>query len=70
MFQKIKCPKCGDIAHASGIVFCWCDKDFCTGQRCGADELSREYKCQNPKCGATGTPPETEAYYSMYMPKD
>lgn len=68
MSEELKCPKCGSDTELSGVVHCWCDKDYCTGQRCGADELSSTYKCKS--CGATGTPPNTEAYYRRYAPKD
>jgi hypothetical protein len=65
--KTIECPKCGSDAKAYGRVSCWCDKDFCNGQRCGADELAEDYECA---CGSSGTTPEAEAYYARHMPKD
>lgn len=67
MKNKFKCPKCEENTILSGSVSCWCDKDFCTGQRCGANKLYNDYTCTNKKCKATGTPPETEAYYKRHM---
>lgn len=70
MENQIACPKCGGAAKTSGAVSCWCDKDFCTGQRCGANDLKKEYACTNPDCMSTGTTPEAENYYARHMPKD
>lgn len=56
------CPKCGSDVELSGTVNCLCDKDFCGGQRCGANNLRRHYKCTNSDCGDEGTPPETMSY--------
>lgn len=63
--QLIKCPECGADAQASGQVNCLCDKDFCMGQRCGADDLSREFSCA--KCGAHGVPPDTKHYRNWHI---
>ena len=63
----IKCPKCGQDAKADGRVSCFCDKDFCVGQRCGADSLAENYECA---CGASGITPEAESYYARHMSKD
>jgi len=68
MRKIIKCPKCGKDAQGSGGVSCWCDKDWCTGQRCGADHLAENFEC--PACGANGQTPEANAYYARYAPKD
>ena len=68
--SNFKCPKCGSKVLFSGNVLCWCDKDFCSGQRCGADKLYRDYTCQNENCKHTATPPETENYYYRHRPKD
>ena len=65
MKDFIKCPKCGSDAKCFGRVSCLCDKDFCLGQRCGADKLFSNYTCE--KCGYSGTPPETQNYYDKYM---
>lgn len=70
MDKEFKCPNCGSDTKLSGSVSCWCDKDFCMGQRCGADDLFNAYKCLNTNCGTTGVPPDTEAYYKRHMPKD
>lgn len=70
MSNEFKCQKCGSDTELSGCVRCWCDKDFCMGQRCGADYLHAHYKCKNKDCRATGTPPDTESYYQRHMPKD
>lgn len=61
-----KCPDCGSDVELSGSVSCWCDKDHCIGQRCGADELLDNYTCTNPKCGKTGTPEKTKHYYERH----
>lgn len=68
MMKTIKCPNCNEEAELSGRVSCWCDKDFCNGQRCGADRLYAHYKCSH--CGAEGEPEDTKNYYSRHMPKD
>lgn len=68
MAKTIKCPKCGADAKAWGRVLCWCDKDFCNGQRCGADDLAEEFECE--ACGEKGTTPEAKSYRAMYAPKD
>lgn len=68
MTQTIECPKCGEEANAWGRVSCWCDKDFCTGQRCGADDLAEQFECK--ACGASGTTPKAERYYAIHTPKD
>lgn len=65
MDRIVKCPNCGKEANASGSVSCWCDRDFCEGQRCGADRLFAEYEC--PFCGSKGTPPETLAYQKAHL---
>jgi hypothetical protein len=67
--MTIKCPKCGSDAKTFGSVPCLCDKDFCTGQRCSANSLSAQYKCQNPECGAEGVPPDTVEYHRYYCSK-
>jgi hypothetical protein len=56
----ITCPDCAKEAKVSGSVNCLCDKDHCLGQRCGADDLSAKYDCNN--CGVSGVPAETAAY--------
>lgn len=66
MKNKIKCPKCGHEAECSGGVSCWCDRDFCFGQRCRANELYSKYKCSY--CGSEGTPIETQQYYEYHTP--
>lgn len=63
MTNTMKCPKCGTEATMFGSVSCWCDKDFCSGQRCGADDLFSDYSCPN---GHSGTPPDTMAYYNRH----
>ena len=68
MPKTIKCPECGSDAATSGVVRCWCDKDFCSGQRCGANELAADYTCTNPNCKSTGKTPEAAAYYKHYSP--
>ncbi len=70
MPNALNCPKCGSATILSGRVSCWCDKDFCSGQRCGANDLADNYACTNKECEATGTPPETSAYYSRHSPKN
>ncbi len=67
MKNTMKCPKCGQDANLSGRVSCWCNKDHCMGQRCGSDELFATYQCSNDTCGATGTPPDTEAYRQRHL---
>jgi hypothetical protein len=67
MSRQVTCPACGAAATGSGSIFCMCDKDFCTGQRCGSNDLFRSYECA---CGSSGTPPETEQYYAVHGPKD
>ncbi len=66
----MKCPKCGSDVEFYGKVECWCDKDFCFGQRCGADQLYAYYKCKNPDCKHEGIPKDTEDYMNRHMPKD
>lgn len=61
-----KCPDCGSPVILKGSVTCWCDRDFCHGQRCGADKLFADYTCTNKECGKTGTPDKTEAYYERH----
>jgi hypothetical protein len=63
MAFKMKCPICGGEAALSGGVSCWCDKDFCMGQRCSANDLHAKYSCTN---GHGGTPSETQAYYERH----
>lgn len=60
------CPKCGSEVVLSGIVRCLCDKDYCTGQRCGASEMSRHYQCKNPDCLDEGMPDTTRVYYAVH----
>lgn len=60
-----KCPKCGTQMKEVGIVRCLCDKDFCEGQRCGANELHAKDEC--PNCGYTEIPVETQDYYHRYL---
>lgn len=67
MSSEYKCPKCGSDTILSGSVSCWCDKDFCTGQRCGADKLYANYECTNDNCKDKGTPPVTDAYYRRHL---
>lgn len=62
-----KCPKCGAEMNEMGMVHCLCDKDFCTGDRCGANELHAEDVC--PKCGYSEVPQETEDYRARYLGK-
>lgn len=68
--SNLKCPLCNSEVEFSGSVLCWCDKDNCTGQRCGANELFKNYTCKNENCKHSGTPPETENYYHRFRPKD
>ena len=62
-----KCQDCGSPVTLSGAVSCWCDKDFCQGQRCGADDMFDKYQCTNKDCNKTGTPPETDQYRRSHM---
>lgn len=62
MSNVYKCPKCGSETILSGSVFCLCDIDFCTGQRCGANELYANYECRNEQCKDKSTPPDTILY--------
>jgi len=62
----MQCPECKSDVTLSGSVTCWCDKNYCAGQRCGADKLFRKYKCKNPDCGREGTPDLTNAYYERH----
>jgi len=64
MQKTIKCPSCGEQASAFGRVSCMCDKDFCRGQRCGANDLANEYHCQS--CGSKGPTPEAKKYLDYY----
>ncbi|ESL77662.1 Uncharacterised protein [Enterobacter hormaechei] len=61
-----KCPDCQSPVVLSGKVSCWCDRDNCFGQRCGADSLYDDYTCTNQECGKTGTPDKTKAYYERH----
>lgn len=63
------CPKCASNVTFSGTVRCLCNKDFCGGQRCGASDLYRKFKCVNPDCGEEGTPDETQIYFNVYRDK-
>lgn len=63
------CPECGSKVSLTGAVGCLCDKDFCGGQRCGANKLHHRFKCQNEKCGLEGTPRDTKIYYNVYGDK-
>ena len=67
MNKEYKCPKCNADTILSGSVSCWCDKDFCSGQRCGADKLYLDYKCTNDKCKDKGTPSDTEEYMVRHI---
>lgn len=68
MSQTIKCPKCGsEAALLEKGIMCWCDKDYCNGENCGASELYEKFKCTNQTCGHTGTPPDTVAYHKRHM---
>jgi hypothetical protein len=60
----MKCPQCDHEVILSGSVPCLCDKDFCTGQRCGANDLFYNYRC--PACEATGTPEDTQNYINHH----
>lgn len=43
------CPKCkqnDDVKVHSKGVNCLCDRDFCVGQRCGANDMVESYKCK------------------------
>ncbi|MEY8199438.1 MAG: hypothetical protein RPS47_09375 [Colwellia sp.] len=62
--KTIKCPGCGKDAQATGSVSCLCDRDYCSGQRCHADNLRSRYECDN--CGANGTPPNTMSYMERH----
>lgn len=64
MDTTINCPKCGAKASTSGNASCFCDKDNCFGQRCGANDIPENYSCE---CGASGITPEAEAYYRAKM---
>lgn len=63
--MTIQCPNCGKDAATDGVVRCMCDKDFCLGNRCGANELAATYKCAS--CGAQGTTPEADAYRKRFL---
>jgi len=63
---EFKCPKCGSEVVLFGHVNCLCDKDFCFGQRCGADKLFSFYECTNEKCKDKGTPPDTLSYMQRH----
>ncbi|GIC75613.1 hypothetical protein FMO003_10390 [Moritella sp. F3] len=63
MDQLIKCTTCDSEAQGSGHVSCLCDKDHCSGQRCAANSLSKEFKCS---CGATGMPEQTLNYMKKH----
>jgi|GEM_PF-3469878 len=44
------CPKCkkNDDVEVNVIgVSCLCDRDFCVGQRCGANDMVKSYKCKS-----------------------
>lgn len=64
--ENDKCPDCGSSVTYSGNVNCLCDKDFCFGQRCGANELFRKYTCTNDDCNKTGMPEDTANYIETY----
>lgn len=64
--NKDKCPDCNSSVTLSGSVTCWCDKDQCVGQRCGASQLFAKYTCDNTECKKTGTPEKTMAYYKRH----
>jgi len=63
MDQLVDCPKCGTKAKGTGVVSCLCDKDFCHGDRCLANQLSKNYECD---CGKNGIPPQTQSYYDRH----
>lgn len=67
METDYKCPKCGSGVHALKSASCFCDKDFCMGQRCGANDIVDKYRCRNTDCSHEGTTPEAEAYYRAKM---
>ena len=50
MSANIKCEKCGSSVRPTRFATCLCDKDFCTGQRCGANDMIASYVCENPDC--------------------
>ena len=61
-----KCPVCQSPIKLSGRVACWCNKDYCHGQRCGADKLSAHYECTDELCKASGVPLDTQEYKEKY----
>lgn len=63
MPKTIKCESCGEDAIEINPK-CLCDKDFCMGQRCGADEIIDHYKCL--KCGWTSEQSKEGRQYMEY----
>ncbi len=51
MTKAISCPDCGNKVETSGKVECLCEKDWCSGHRCGAKYIPRDYSCE---CGSNG----------------
>jgi len=45
MVDKIEiCPKCGKKVTPR-MCYCLCDKMWCNGQRCGANEIIDHFEC-------------------------
>ena len=64
MAESTMCERCGSPTIAIKQS-CLCDKDFCLGQRCGADEITKYYKCL--KCDWTsGVTSESKNYMNYH----
>jgi hypothetical protein len=58
--RRANCANCGKKAIPVNPT-CLCDRDFCSGQRCGADLIVEYYKCQ--ECGWTSERTEEGQQY-------
>ncbi len=55
-----ECPKCKSELRPI-MVRCICSKDFCSGQRCGANETIDKFVCS--KCDFQSEQTEEGKYY-------
>jgi hypothetical protein len=65
--ENKKCPKCNNNLTPINAR-CICSKDFCMGQRCGANETIDHYKCLKCEYVSEQTP-EGKNYFDKYINK-
>jgi hypothetical protein len=61
------CPNSPSHRVFAVLQSCWCDKDWCIGQRCGANEIVAHYKCSTCSWQSEQTQ-ESKLYKQHYAP--